>query len=251
MNGHHGDLPRTTAVARPRTWLLHGGRPLSRFLIRRRFPVRLHGTENVPAHGPVILASNHTGLVDGPLLAIFSPRPVHALTKSEMFRGRGGTLLRAAGQVSLDRFNADPGAVKACVRVLRDGGVVGIFPEGTRGAGDLGRFHRGAAYLGLLTGAPIVPVSQLGTRAPGADSNSLPPRGETVDIVYGAPYSFPAQDWPRTREQVGRSSVLLREHMLAELDAALALTGRELPGPLPAGQSDDDPDTGIVHQGAR
>lgn len=251
MTGHHGDLPRTTGVARPRTWLLHGGRPLTRFLIRRRFAVRLHGTDNVPARGPVILASNHTGLIDGPLLAIFSPRPVHALTKAEMFRGRGGVVLRTAGQVSLDRFNADPGAVKSCVRVLRDGGVVGIFPEGTRGAGDLGRFHRGAAYLGLLSGAPIVPVSQLGTRAAGADSNYVPPRGSAVDIVYGAPYRFPAQAWPRTREQVERSSVLLREHMLAELDAALALTGRELPGPLPAGQADDDPDTGIVQQGAR
>ena len=57
--------------------------------------------------------------------------------------------------------------MKTCLRVLRDGGVVGIFPEGTRGAGEFDRFHRGAAYLALVTGAPVVPVVILGTREPG------------------------------------------------------------------------------------
>ena len=115
----------------------------------------------------MILASNHVGVADGPLLAIFSPRPVHALTKQEMFEGRMGRFLRDAGQIPLDRFNSDPAAVKACLRVLRDGGAVGIFPEGSRGAGEFDRFHRGAAYLALVSGAPIVPVIQFGTREPG------------------------------------------------------------------------------------
>ena len=111
----------------------------------------------------MIFASNHVGVADGPLLAIFAPRPVHALTKEEMFEGRLGPFLHASGQINVDRFNTDPAAVKACLRALRDGAAVGIFPEGSRGAGDLGRFHRGAAYFGLVTGAPIVPVTMLGT----------------------------------------------------------------------------------------
>ena len=189
--------------------------------------------------GPVILAPNHTGLIDGPLLAVIAPRPVHALTKQEMFSRRLGPVLGAAGQIKLDRFHTDPAAVKACLRVLRDGGVVGIFPEGTRGDGSLQRFHRGAAYLALVTGSPVVPVTMLGTRAPGDASSALPERGADIDVVFGAPWRVPRVDWPRTREQVGASSTLLREHMLGELDNALMRTGRPLPGPLPAGHPAD------------
>jgi 1-acyl-sn-glycerol-3-phosphate acyltransferase len=225
-------------------------RPLARFLIRRRIGVRLHGADLVPRRGPVIFAANHIGVADGPLLTIFAPRPVHALTKVEMFSGLLGRFLRASGQVPLDRFNTDPGAVKTCLRVLRDGRVVGIFPEGRRGGGDLDRFHRGAAYLALVSGAPVVPVILFGTRAPGAHTDALPPRGGVVDIVFGAPYALPAAPWPRTREQVEQGSVLLWEHLRAHLDAAIAATGRQLPGPLPAAEVEPDPATGVTEQGA-
>ncbi len=129
--------------------------------------------------------------------------------------------------------------------MVRDGGVLGIFPEGTRGNGDLRRFHHGAAYLALVTGAPVVPVTLLGTRA-GDGSKALPASGGDIDIVFGRPWRTTQQPWPRTREHVGATSVLLRGHMLSELDSALALTRRSLPEPLRAGQSDDDPDTGLV-----
>ena len=159
----------------------------------------------------MIFASNHVGIADGPLLAVYSPRPVHALTKEEMFEGRLSRFLRLSGQIPLDRFHADPGAVKACLRVLRDGGAVGIFPEGSRGAGEYDRFHRGAAYLGLVSGAPIVPVVQFGTREPGDGSSALPKKGGHVDLVYGAPFSFEAVPWPRTKQQVEDASRTLRD----------------------------------------
>lgn len=230
----------------PPTALLRGLRPAARRLLGVRWQVEVQDAHQVPARGPVILASNHVGLIDGPLLAIFAPRPVHALTKQEMFAGRLGPVLRASGQISLDRFHADPGAIKSCLRVLRDGGVAGVFPEGTRGDGEFHRFHHGAAYLALVTGAPVVPVTMLGTRPPGGGSNALPDRGDRVDIVFGSPWSCAAEPWPRTREQVVATSALLREHMRAELERTLARTRRSLPGPLPAGQSEDDPDTGFV-----
>ena len=247
----HAALPRTDATPHPvRTFLHSPLRPLARWIIRRRFGVRLHSTDLVPATGPVIFASNHIGAVDGPLLAIFAPRPVHALTKVEMFRGKLGRFLHAADQIPLDRFHADPAAVKTCLRVLRDGGAVGIYPEGRRGGGDLERFHRGAAYFALVSGAPVVPVVMLGSREPGAGTNSLPARGGAVDMVFGAPIALGAQPWPRTREQVERASVLLREHLLAHLDHARALTGRSLPGPLPIHDVEPDPATGVTEQGA-
>lgn len=244
----HAELPRSSD-RHPATAMLTRLRPPARAAVRRRWTVRVHGQAHVPARGGAILAANHIGALDGPLLAMFSPRPVHALTKSEMFTGRLAGFLHRAGQIPVDRFRVDPGAVRSCLRVLRDGGVVGIFPEGRRGAGDLTRFHHGAAYLALVTGAPVVPTTFLGTRLPGGHTGSVPPRGAAIDIVFGEPFEVAAQPWPRRREQVLHASALLLEHMRGELERACALTGRSLPGPLPAGESDKDPDTGFVKRG--
>lgn len=231
--------PHLADVPLPRTGLLRGGRPTARWIIRRWCTPHVHHAERVPAQGPVILAANHIGVADGPFLAILGPRPVHALTKREMF-DKAGAFFRASGQIPLDRLHPDPSAVKTSVAVLRAGGCVGIFPEGTRGPGDFPRFHRGAAYLAMVTGAPVVPVYFFGTRAPGAGSSSLPPRGSEVHMVHGEPFKVPATKWPRTREQVGATSALLREHMVAQLHAAQALTGHSLPGPLPTQTTGDD-----------
>ncbi len=240
-------------VRHPRTWLLHGARPFANWLFRRRMQVQVHGADFVPTEGPVILAANHMGVLDGPLLAIFAPRPVHALTKQEMFSGPAGVFFRQAGQIKLDRFHADPGAVRTCLAVLEQGAVVGIFPEGTRGAGEFTEgFHRGAAYLGLVSGAPIVPVTILGSRPPGGGSSALPDPDVPVHLVFGPARTLPRTPWPRTKEQVGVETVLLRDYLRSELDRALRLTGATLPGPLPAQPTQDDrePDAGPAARGA-
>jgi 1-acyl-sn-glycerol-3-phosphate acyltransferase len=231
--------PPSRTRRHPPTWLLHGGRPLSRWLIRRRYDVREHGTAHVPPRGPVIVAANHTGVIDGPLLAIFGPRPVHALTKEEMFEGRLGPFLHASGQIELDRYTTDLRAIRTCLHVLGQGGAVGIFPEGNRGAGDLVRFRHGAAYLALVTGAPIVPLMMFGTRPAGGGKDALPERGGVVDLVSGAPYRVERRDWPRTRRLVAETSAALHARMLEDLGAGLALTGQTMPGPIPADEAKD------------
>lgn len=223
----------------PPTGLLRRARPVARWLARRRYDVRLHGVENVPASGPVILAGNHIGLLDGPLLAAFAPRPVHALAKRELFAGPGAPLLRAAGQIPVDRFHPDTAAVRTCLAVLQRGAVVGIYPEGLRGAGDHAQHQGGAAYLALVSGAPVVPVTVFGTRERGAGADSLPPRGSRLDMVFGTPYRLQAVSWPRTRQEVGSATAMLRSQMVAALEDAQLLTGRDLPGTLPAEQDTD------------
>jgi 1-acyl-sn-glycerol-3-phosphate acyltransferase len=235
----HLERPRSDTVPHPTRWLLYRGRPFGRWLIRKRYDVRVHHPERFPATGPVVVVANHIGVIDGPLMAIFCPRPVHALTKIEMFKGFLGFFLRLVGQVPVDRFNADPRAVRTALRILREGRAVGVFPEGTRGPGDLETFRTGAAYLSLVTGATVVPLTFLGTREPGGSSGSIPPKGARIDIVVGEPVSVDAVPWPRTRENVRSTSAALQAHMRRGLAEALDETGRSLPGPLPVGDFDD------------
>jgi 1-acyl-sn-glycerol-3-phosphate acyltransferase len=239
------ELP-ASSPRHPARYLLHPLRPFARTVFRRRIRVEVVDGDNLPRRGPVILASNHVGVTDGPLLAIFSPRPVHALTKSEMFKGPMNRFLLSSGQIPLDRFHPDPLAIKRCLRVLRGGGVVGIFPEGARGSGEFDRFHTGAAYLAMVTGAPIVPVVMFGTRAPGAGSSALPPKDETVQMVYGEPIHLSSRPWPRTKSDVAKASLELREQLRANLAHAKQITGRTLPGPLPPREAEPDPATGVT-----
>lgn len=232
------DLPRTAHLRHPRRLLIRGLRPILGVYTRQRYGVTVHGAEHVPLDGPLILAANHLGWLDGPLLGLHSPRPVHTLTKAEMFVGGMGRFLHGTGQISLDRFAPDPTAIKTCLRVLRGGGAIGIFPEGARGPGELEVFQRGAAYLALTTGAPVATAIFFGTREPGADSHSRPSRQSPVNIVFGQPWHWPATAWPRRKAAVAEATESLRVHMLGALDEAKIITGRTLPGPLPVGDSE-------------
>lgn len=227
------DLPRTDDAVHPPHRLLGLLRPLGRAWFRSRYDVRSHGEQHVPRTGPCVLAANHIGYLDGPVIAAFAPRTVHALTKKEMFQGRTGAFLRAVGQIPLSRYDVDPAAIKDCLKVLREGGVVGVFPEGTRGDGELRHFHTGVAYLALATGAPVVPLAIFGTREPGGHTDSVPPKGARFDLVYGPPVRLASQPWPRRQAEVRRTAASLRNNLVDHLVEAKALTGRDLPGPLP------------------
>ena len=133
--------------------------------------------------------------------------------------------------------------------MLRGRGSGRDLPRGLpRRGGEFDRFHTGAAYLALVTGAPIVPVVQFGTREPGAGSQCAAPKGGHVDMVFGdAVHLRPGRRGRGRKQQVEEASLELREHLIAHLDHAKALTGRTLPGPVPRGKDkeSDDPDTGI------
>jgi len=186
----------------------------------------------------VILASNHIGWLDGPLLFAMSPRPAHALVKEEEFVGRTGTLLRFVGQIKVTRERTDAGALRHAVRALNAGQVVTIYPEATRGAGDFTRFKGGVTWLALVTGAPVVPVAIFGTRLAGEASDARPAKGARLDIVYGEPIQFPMQAWPRDREMLEDAGDQIRDHLRAHVSWSSDALKRELPGPLPTGSPD-------------
>lgn len=227
-----GELPSTAGVPVPRTRLLRAGRPVAQWLLRRWYDLEIRGAERVPAQGPVVMAANHVGWLDGPLLAVSSPRPVHALTKQEMFSGVLAPVLRASGQIELDRFHVDVAAIRSSVRALQAGLAVGVFPEGTRGSGDMTSPRAGAAYLALVTGAPVVPVSFLGTRLPGGSNSSVPPRGTRIAMTFGDPLWLGSIPWPRTQTAVADAAAVVTRSILATMQEAEQATGMTLPGPL-------------------
>jgi 1-acyl-sn-glycerol-3-phosphate acyltransferase len=229
----HTQWPRTDAVPSLRGALLPYVGLLARPYLSRRYQVSVTGMEHVPLRGPLLFASNHVGILDGPLLAAYAPRPVHALVKREMFDRRLGPVLRTLGQIPVRRDTVDPRAVKLMLRVLRDDGVVAIYPEGARGTGDFAHSRLGAAYLALCTGVPVVPVACLGTRLPGASVSAVPPHGSRVDLVYGAAWNVEPVAWPRRKSHVAAVAEELRTYLAAHVRAACAATGQDLPGPAP------------------
>ncbi|HUP99648.1 MAG TPA: lysophospholipid acyltransferase family protein [Aeromicrobium sp.] len=199
----------------------------------RNWTIRLHQESNVPAHGPVILAANHIGWLDGPLLFLKSPRPAHSLVKRELYVGKTGRMLKATAQIPVNRTGTDIGALRTAAEALLADQVVTIYPEGRRGAGEYASIKGGVAWLALVTGAPVVPVSIFGTRPAGADKETRPAKGVEIDAVYGEPITFSKVPWPRTTQDIGTATETILNHLREQLAAAKELTGRELPGPLP------------------
>jgi len=229
----HESLPRTDEVMALPDLSMRLLRPLAAVALRRRYRVRQHNAEFVPRTGPVLLASNHVGYLDGPLTVSLCPRPVHAMVKREMFVGRLGMGLTLVGQIPIARLDVDPRAVKLALRALRDDKVVAIYPEGMRGPGDGHYVKRGLAYLALCTGAPVVPVAVLGTRDPGQGIDWLPPAGQRMEVVYGEPVVTAAQPWPRRRDVVGALTADLQKMLVEHIADAVRLTGIRLPGRAP------------------
>ncbi len=131
------------------------------------FRVHSEGTSNVPRQGPVILASNHQSFIDSVFLPLVVRRRVTFVAKAEYFESwKTAWFFRAVGMIPLKREggSASQRALVAAAEVLKCGGVLGIYPEGTRSPdGRLYRGHTGVARLSIQCHAPVVPVAQFGT----------------------------------------------------------------------------------------
>lgn len=205
--------------------------------LRRRWDIAERGEWLVPDNGPVILASNHIGWLDGPLLIGTTPRPAHALVKREMYAGKTKMLLKFVSQIPVERNGSDVGALRLAIQALRAGQTVVIYPEGTRCDGEFTELKGGVGYLALVTGAPVVPVAIFGTRSAGESSSAKPPKGAHIDVIYGAPIQFEQRDWPREKESVAEANEQIHQHLLAHLAAAQTKSKLKLPGKLPAGDT--------------
>jgi 1-acyl-sn-glycerol-3-phosphate acyltransferase len=167
-------------------------------LLRVLFRPWVRGIENIPTSGPVILASNHLSFSDSIFLPLQSRRPVVFLAKSEYFTGKGlkGALTRwffkSTGQLPIDRSGgkASEASLNTGLKVLSQGQVLGIYPEGTRSPdGRLYRGRTGIARMVLESKAPIIPVAMIDTEKVQPIGKRLP-RIRRIGIVVGTPLDF-------------------------------------------------------------
>lgn len=198
---------------------------------RALFRPTIIGRENVPARGPVIIASNHLSFADSIVITLVAPRSVSFLAKASYFTGSGmrGRLSKAffsgVGAIPVERESAAAAqdALDAGLSVLESGDAFSIYPEGTRSLdGRLYRGRTGVAWLALTSGAPVVPVALTGTENLQPVGSSVP-RLAKVTVQFGEPLDLSAHGSATS----GRARRAATDEIMAAIHA---LSGQELAG---------------------
>jgi 1-acyl-sn-glycerol-3-phosphate acyltransferase len=172
--------------------------PILYFLWR----VDVEGREHIPTEGPVILAANHQSFCDSFFLPLVVHRRVTYVAKAEYFDDwKTAWFFRAAGQIPMNRGGGDKSqrALDTATEVLNAGGVLGIYPEGTRSPDvRLHKGHTGVARLALGCGVPVIPVGILGTRKIQPPGKRLMRAFHPVTLRFGPPVAFEVHGTPVT-----------------------------------------------------
>lgn len=189
------------------------------------------GLENFPTHGPAIIAANHLANVDSFIVPAVAPRKVRYIIKADFWHKKGlaakiqQRFFESIGSVPVERgsLRAAQGSLESALGVLKEGGVFGIYPEGTRSkTGKLGKARTGVAWLVEKSGAPVIPVGLVGTEKLFVKGATLPhPRQARVQIKFGAPVDF--SDIDRTLPENQRRKIIT-ERIMTEIQK---LSGQE------------------------
>jgi len=172
-------------------WLVHG---LTDVLLAPK----VTGLENVPMSGALVVASNHRSYLDPPLIGSWFPRPVYWMAKQELFTYPVlGPAITALHAFPVNRDAADIGSIKRALRILQNGGCVGIFPEGTRNVSGEAKPKSGAVVLASSAHCPILPVGLAHTELA---ARRL--RAAHVEIRIGAPIQLQGSARKATKAEI-------------------------------------------------
>ena len=152
------------------------------------FRPKIIGSENLPAAGGFILSANHVSNWDPPVLATFIEREVCYMAKEELFKNPVfAAAIRALHVFPVKRGAADKNAIKNAVKVLKGGGCLGIFPEGTRSkTGKIGKAESGVSLIAAMTKAPIIPAAIINTEKIFSAEVKFP----RLAVIFGKPITF-------------------------------------------------------------
>ncbi|MDE0428488.1 MAG: lysophospholipid acyltransferase family protein [Caldilineaceae bacterium] len=154
--------------------------------------LQVEGVENVPPEGGVVLACNHPGGLDSFILGFTCPRQVYYMAKRELFNVHPVMtyLLYRIGAFPINRGASDTAAIEFSIKLVREGRVLGMFPEGTRNRGKpLRRGKSGAVRIAIEADAPVVPVTVLGI--PHLHRHWYNPfRRTRIAVRFGQPFHF-------------------------------------------------------------
>lgn len=198
-------------------------------IMRLMFRPQVEGAEHIPGDGPVILAGNHVTFIDSMILPLVCDRQVFFIGKDEYVTGKGlkGRLMAwfftGVGMVPVDR-DGGKGGVAALMtgrRILEEGRIFGIYPEGTRSPdGRLYRGRTGIARLTLMTGAPVVPFAMIGTDKIQPGGAGMP-RPSKVTVRFGEALEFSRY------EGMDRDRYVLRAVTDSVMTEVMRLSGQE------------------------
>ena len=166
------------------------GYSLSKALAKTFFNYRVIGAENMIEEGPCIIAANHCSFFDPPLVGVACKRAIHYLARKSLLEWPVlGPIFPELNVIPVDRKNADRSALMGAIRVVKNGGAVLIFPEGTRSPdGNLQSAQPGIGMIAAKTGAPVVPVRLFGSFDAFPRDRRLP-RRVPITVVIGRPLS--------------------------------------------------------------
>jgi len=188
-----------------------------------------YGVEHVPKNEGVVIVANHFSMIDAPLIAAFSPRPIHYLAKRELFENRfGAHLFGALGAFPRAAVGTcEVAALRQARLLVRTGRAVGIFVEGTRQRLPQTVPGRpGAAYVAIHEGVPVIPC--------GIHSFDWTPTSGVCAVVWGKPISL--DRIPRTRDGYRAASELIDAELRRLWQAAAGAVAARLPRELPTGE---------------
>jgi len=164
------------------------GRLVCRLYFATAHGVRVFGQSNIPKGGAAIVAANHVSFLDPLVLGVGPTRQIHFMADIHFFRlPLLGCLMRESGAFSVDPKRGDRDALSEGIEVLKDGHVLGIFPEGARSTdGQLQRFKGGVAMMAVRAGVPVVPTSISGA-FDAWPRHRLLPRPRKIEVRYHPP----------------------------------------------------------------
>jgi 1-acyl-sn-glycerol-3-phosphate acyltransferase len=177
-------------------WILKNG--LLGPLLRTVFRPWVRGADNIPKSGAAIIVCNHVSFVDSVFLPLVLPRQMSFLAKSDYFTGKGikgffvKTFMTAAGQLPIDRTGgkASEASLNTGLRVISEGRLLGIYPEGTRSPdGRMYRGRTGVARMVLEAQVPVIPTAVIGTRDV-MPLGAKMPKVKRVGVIVGKPLDF-------------------------------------------------------------